>query len=83
MNLKAELDELRRYTKDKCSNNNSLLEKGEIEGKIEKVKNEQSIKVLELETKSMKKITQVNEDLNNKMHALQDQMSMAAHLYFR
>ena len=75
LNLKAGLDELRRYTKDHHSMNNNLLEKGDIETSIEKVKNRMEVKLLENETKQMRNLTDLNEDINAKIHALQDQIS--------
>lgn len=75
MVLKSEVDDLRRLVKDQRSVNDGVLERGQIEKEIESLKNHTNRKILETETKNMKNITDLNEDMNSKLHSLQDQIS--------
>lgn len=74
MNLKAEMDDLRRLVKNQNTQNNSLLEKGELEKHIEKNNTSLTMKILELETKTQRNLTGVNEDFNFKLNTIQDQI---------
>lgn len=75
LNLRADLEDLRRTAKDLKTVNNNYLDRGELERDIENIKTQTDCKILEQETKQMRDITDLNEDLSKKINLLQDQIS--------
>lgn len=72
MALKSQVDDLRRQLKDqKMINEHSGIDKIEIEN----LENKTTRKLLETETRIMKSITELHEDINAKTNSLEDQIS--------
>ncbi|CAI2384759.1 unnamed protein product [Moneuplotes crassus] len=73
--LKAEIDELRMIV---ANQGEKELNVGEIQKEIDTFNTQNSRRILEAETKHMKNIANLNEDMNERMNALQDQITSIA-----
>ncbi|CAI2384864.1 unnamed protein product [Moneuplotes crassus] len=71
--LKGEIDELRMML---ASHGETELELGEVQKDIDIFNTQNSRRILELETKHMKSMASMGEDINERMNALQDQISV-------
>jgi hypothetical protein len=72
MALRAQVDDLRRQVKDQ---KNYSEPHGVDKLEIEKLENKTNRKLLEGETRTMRSVTDLHEDFNNKINSLQDQIS--------
>jgi hypothetical protein len=72
MALKTQVDDLRRQLKDQKNYSNP---RGADMLEIEKLENKTNRKLMEGQTRTMRSVTDLHEDLNNKINSLQDQIS--------
>ena len=81
MNIRGDLEDLRRATKELKVVNNNFLDRGELESDIENLRSQTDVKLLEQDTKQMRALTDLNEDLSKKLNMVQDQYSNLQQFY--